>query len=326
MTFVRCLLAGIMLLGLTGLMSPHDAAAGEVARKVGSGESLSLICKEVYGDKELYNLVALYNGKADPTIIRPGETLRLPYSETITLKSGESLSMLAKRAWGVPEMYPVLVWANGIKDAATVPAGKRLAVPVLVPYVLKPGESVSSVAGVIYGNPMVYEVIINASRIEDPTRIPAGTLLKIPYVMPRPKVKKAQVKTVRKPPPRPAPTPTPKPVPKPVVKEPEPDLKAEQAMRLLRQADEAFREGRYGDAWTMGHEAASDLEDRDKARAFRLMAATQYAFGKADAALDDLARAYELDPEFTPDPAYVNPEMMALYERARTQDAERRMR
>jgi len=316
LTFPSRFLAGTLAVLWTLLLVPDELVAGEVSRKVGSGESLSLICKDAYGDKDLYTLVALYNGKKDPRKISPGETLRLPYSDKVTLQSGESLSMLAKRVWGEPKMYPVLAWANGVQDAEMVPVGTRLAVPVLIPYILKKGESVSSVAGVFYGNPKVYEVIINASRIEDPTRVPAGTVLKIPYVMPRPVVKKAPVRVVRKPPPKQAPKPVPKPAPKQMVKEPEPDPRAEKAMDLLRQAEGVFREGRFGDAWTMGNDASGDLEGRDKARAFRLMAATQYAFGKTDAALDDLKKAHELDPEFVPDPAYVNPEMEALYKKA----------
>ena len=290
---------------------PHELIAGEMTRKVGSGESLSLICQEVYGDKDLYTLVALYNGKKDPTKISLGETLRLPYSETITLRSGESLSMLAKRAWGVPKMYPVLAWANGVQDAAKIPVGTRLAVPVLVPYVLKKGESISSVAGAFYGNPRVYEVIVNASRIEDPTRVPAGTVLKIPYVMPKPIVKKAPVRTVRRP--------APKPVPKPAVKKAEPDRKTKKALTLLGKAESKFRAGRYGDAWTMGHDASLNLNGKNKAKALRLLAACQYAFGKSDEALDDLGRAHELDPGFKPDPAYVNPEMVKLYKKASDQ-------
>jgi len=308
-------LTGTLILGLLFFLAPHELAAGELARKVGSGESLSLICQKAYGDKDLYKLVALYNGKKDPTKISLGETLRLPYSDRVTLRSGESLSSLAKRVWGEPKMYPVLAWANGVKDAAMVPAGTRLAVPVLVPYALKKGESVSSVAGDFYGNPKVYEVILNASRIDDPTRVPAGTLLKIPYVIPKPVVTKAPVKVVRKP----APKPVPKPAPKPVVKKPQVDPKAVKAMKLLRQAEGVFREGRFGDAWTMGNDASHDLDGKDKARALRLMAASQYAFGKTDEALDALKRAHELDPGFVPDPAYVNPEMVALYKKAVSQ-------
>jgi hypothetical protein len=302
----RRILVWCLIVAGSMCLMPRHAKAGEVTRRVGSGESLSLICKEAYGDKGLYVLVALYNGREDPTRINAGEVLRLPYSETVYLKSGESLSMLAKRVWGQPKMYPVLAWANGVKDVAKVPAGTRLAIPVLVPYALKKGESVSSVAGEFYGNPKVYEVIINASRIEDPTRIPAGTLLKIPYVMPKPVIQKAPVKKVQKP--------ASKPTAKPAVKKPAADPKA---LELLKQAETAFREGRYGDAWTMGNDASKTLDGTDKANALRLMAACQYAFGKTDAALDALGRAYELDPGFKPDPAYVNPEMLALYERAR---------
>ena len=309
MTLPSRILTRALVLVLMFCLVPHELIAGEMTRKVGSGESLSLICQEVYGDKDLYTLVALYNGKKDPTKISLGETLRLPYSETITLRSGESLSMLAKRAWGVPKMYPVLAWANGVQDAAKIPVGTRLAVPVLVPYVLKKGESISSVAGAFYGNPRVYEVIVNASRIEDPTRVPAGTVLKIPYVMPRPIVKKAPVRTVRRP--------APKPIPKPAVKKAEPDRKTKKALTLLGKAESKFRAGRYGDAWTMGHDASLNLNGKNKAKALRLLAACQYAFGKSDEALDDLRRAHELDPGFKPDPAYVNPEMMALYKKAR---------
>ena len=316
MAFPSRILAGAMALGFMFFLVPHDLVAGEVVRKVGSGESLSLICQKVYGDTELYNLVALYNGKDDATKIVAGETLRLPYSDMITLRSGESLSMLAKRVWDEPKMYPVLAWANGLQDMALIPAGTRLAVPVLVPYTLKKGESISAVAGVFYGNPKTWEVIVNASRIEDPTHVPAGTLLKIPYVIPRPAVEKAPVRVVRKPPPRPVPRPAPKPVVEKPRTDPEPDPKTEKALVLLGKAESAFREGRFGDAWTLGNEASGDLAGKDKAKALRLMAASQYAFGRTEEALDALKRAHELDPGFVPDPAYVNPEMMTLYKKA----------
>ena len=102
------------------------------------------------------------------------------------------------------------------------------------------------------------------------------------------------------------------------------DTRREKALGLLTRGEDSFRQGQYGDGWTLGHEAAGDLEGKDRARAYRLTAAAQHAFGKPEAALEDLVKARELDPDFKPDPAYVNPEMMELYEEARTQDAGRR--
>ncbi len=49
----------------------------------------------------------------------------------------------------------------------------------------------------------------------------------------------------------------------------------------------------------------------------RLLAASHYAFGKTAEAFEDIKEANALDPGFSPDPAFVNPEMMELYERAK---------
>jgi hypothetical protein len=278
------------------LVLAADAGAGEITRKVGRGESLSAICRDVYGDKELYTVVALYNGKTDPQKIKVGEVLRLPWSGIAILGKGESMSARAKKIWGNPKMYPVLAWANGIYNPAKVSAGTRLLIPVLVPYKLKAGESVSSVAGRFYGDPKQFDPILTASGIDDPSRLPAGASLKVPYIFPKP-LKKAE--------------PAPKPVPIPST-----DPKRQVALGHLQQAETAFRSGDYGESWTMGSKAAKRLAGKDKARALRLMASCQYAFDKKDEALGDLKAAHELDPGFKPDPAYVNPEMMTLYERA----------
>jgi Flp pilus assembly protein TadD len=88
-------------------------------------------------------------------------------------------------------------------------------------------------------------------------------------------------------------------------------------MALLEQAETDFRAGRYGEAWTTGNKAARGLKGKEKAKAMRLLAAIQYAFGRIEEALADLKAAHTLDPEFTPDPAYVNPEMMELYKKAK---------
>jgi Flp pilus assembly protein TadD len=93
----------------------------------------------------------------------------------------------------------------------------------------------------------------------------------------------------------------------------------QKSLALLGQAETAFRSGQYGEAWTMGNNAAKGLSGKEKARALRLLAAGQYAFGRMDDALADLKAAHKLDPNFKPDPAYVNPEMMELYRKASRQ-------
>jgi hypothetical protein len=277
------------------LLTSSTLKAGELKYSVRKGQSLSLICREVYGDEDLYTLVALYNGKDNPKKISAGEVIRLPYSDMVILKEGESLSSLARRVWKDAKKYHVIAWANGIRNPAIVPAGTRLAVPALVPYRLPAGESVSSVAQRFYGDYRQYGPIMYASGIEDPARVPAGSLLMVPYLFPKPEVKS----------------------------EPHAGGKmssspvSDKALALLGKAEAAYRSGKYGDAWTAGYEASKELNGTQKAKALRLLAACQYAFRRMDEALDDLKTAYELDPDFRPDPVYVNPEMMELYQKAR---------
>jgi hypothetical protein len=296
-----------------GMLAPGEPWAGEVSRTVQPGQSLSLICKEAYGDAGLYEVVSFYNGIKDPTKVTPGYVLRLPYADVTALGRGQSLSALAKRMWGDPRFYPLLVWANDIKNPSRVPAGTRLTVPFLFPYRLKRGESVSMVAARFYGDPKQFNPILTASAIPDPTRVATGSRLLIPYVLSKPVPPKA-VRSSR------SRTTSP---PKPVVKKtsrasaPKEDPQRQKSLTLLDQAEAAFRSGQYGESWTMGNNAAKGLGGKEKARALRLLAAGQYAFGRMDDALADLKTAHELDPNFKPDPAYVNPEMMELYKRAR---------
>ncbi|UCG38248.1 MAG: LysM peptidoglycan-binding domain-containing protein [bacterium] len=315
---MRALAAPTMVLALL-LALPFPSNAGEVSRTVRQGQSLSLICQQAYGKAELYAVVGAYNGIEDPTMVAPGDRVRLPYADNVALGQGESLSALAKRRWGDPRLYSLIVWANGIQDPARVPAGTRLTLPFLIPYRLKRGETVSMVAERFYGDPKEYAPVLAASGIADATRVAVGSRLLVPYVLPRPAREEAPPPTrprAAKTSPAPAARPTPPPKPQ-AESAPREDTARVEALGLLDRAEAAFRSGEYGDAWTMGHEASKGLQGREKARAYRLLAASQYAFGKNDAALEDLRAAYALDPDHTPDPVLVNPEMMDLYEKAR---------
>lgn len=56
-----------------------DAASGkEQQYTVVSGDTLSAICRKFYGNANLYNQVASYNGIANPHLIFPGQVLKLP--------------------------------------------------------------------------------------------------------------------------------------------------------------------------------------------------------------------------------------------------------
>ncbi len=275
-----------------------QAEAGVVNHTVRSGESLSAITRDFYGDKELFGIIALYNGIPDATTIQPGSIVRLPYSELITVGPGESLSLIAKRVWKNARFYTVLAEVNDITRPEAVPAGTRIRIPVMVPYRLGKGESLSTVARDFYGNPGKFPAIAVASGIDDPARVSVGTGLKVPLVL---------VKTARatQPPPQ-------KTKPKRTSQPRTPD----KAGLVLKQASEAYRQGEYAQARDLLSNSLMSMSLSDKPAALRLLASCHLAFGDRERALDALREAHRLEPGYRPQPAMVNPELMELYEQA----------
>lgn len=291
---------------LTILSGPAPVWAGVARHTVQPGESLSAITRDFYGDKDLFAVIALYNGIDDPERIKPGTVIRLPFSERVTVGRGESLSLIAKRVWNTPMFYQVLADVNGIARPESVPAGTKIRIPVMVPYRLGRGESLSTVAGSYYGNPKQFRPIALASAIDDPARIAAGTRIKIPLILTR----------AARPRPRPAPAPPKPATPAPVKKPPPPAPASRKPDRTLIQAEEAFRRGDYGEARDLLAEGQRSISSADRPEALRLLASCHLAYGDRDSALAALRESYGLDPSFRPQPSMVNPELMKLHEQA----------
>ena len=287
------LFTGFALVLVTLLTVASNLDAAVTSYTVQKGESLTSIAAKFYGNREHFREITLYNRISDPSLIRPGQRIMLPYSKMTTLGRGESLSIIAKKEWGNAKLYPILAAANGLRSPEAVPAGTRLVVPVMIPYTLKRGESLSEVADDFYGNPKAYTSIALASGISNPGRVSPGTKLRVPLVLKRstssPKTVKSRPKKER-----------------PV----SPD-------KNLARAEKAFREGDYSKSRDLISQALPDLRGTEKAEAFRLLASCQYAFGDRKEALVSLRQSYKLEPGYVPQPAMVNPDLMELHKRAK---------
>lgn len=293
---------------VTALFAAH-AHGGVSYHTVKSGESLSSIAASFYGQKDKYKLVALYNNIDHPEKIRPGTRIRLPYSDRVTLKQGESLSAIAKMVWKKPWLYPVIAKANGISRPEKVSAGTSLYVPVLVPYRLGQSETLSTVARDILGDLMAYEQIALASDIKDPGKVPIGTRIKVPVVI------KLARRTSPYAPPKQKTASLKKRIPAPAARNRiSADLKT-----LTDSAEKEFRKGNYQNAKSILLKVENRLVTRKYAGALRTLAQCHYAYGDNTLALKTLVKAYRLDPAFEPEPAMVNPELMSMYRKAKDQ-------
>jgi len=272
-------------------------SAGVTKHSVKSGESLAAIAKNFYGDPDLFEIVALYNGINDPTVLSVGSRIRLPYSDTVVIKRGQSLSLISSKYLSDPLLYPVLAEVNGLRDPTSVPAGTRIRIPVMISYRLQKGESISTVAERFYGDPRLYSRIVLSSGIRDAGRVKIGTRLKVPILLvkrgqsPRPEVAKPSKKKV-------------------------PARSLNHAEKLAG-AERAYRVGDYEKARELLKIALPGLKGPEKARALRIEADISYAYGNTEGTLTALAASYRFDPEFTPQPAMYNPEMIKLYKKAK---------
>ena len=319
-------LAAIISFAAVPALTP-PALGGVIRHTVLQGESLSAIAKDFYGNKDLFGIVALYNGIPDPTKIRPGTVVKLPYSERIKVGKGESLSIIAKRVWKNAKLYPVLAEVNGIKKPEAVPAGTLIRIPVMVPYQLKRGETLSTVAKEFYGKTRMYNPIVLASGIDDVTRVASGTRLKVPLILVR-----ASGNTRRAPPPsratasskrpakrKPSPSKTVVPSRKPAKRKPVASKAktSSPSNRSMKKAEAAYRRGDFRETRKILTSVMGRLSAADKAQALRTLAACHYAFGEREKALKALRQAYSLDPSFQPQPSMVNPDLMKLHKKAR---------
>jgi LysM repeat protein len=304
----RRLYIGFSLVLVSFLTVTSTLDAAERSHTVQKGESLTSIAAKFYGDREHFREITLYNRISDPSLIRPGQRIKLPYSTMVTLGKGESLSMVAKREWGNAKLYPILAAANGLRSPEAVPAGTRLVVPVMVPYTLKRGESLSEVADNFYGNPKAYTSIALASGVSDPGRVSPGTKLKVPLVLKRStsgSTKKTAVSGKA--------TPSPETAKSRSKKE-----RPATPNKGLARAGEAYRGGDYGKARDLVSQALPDLRGTERAEALRLLASCQYAFGDRKKALASLRESYILEPGYEPQPAMVNPDLMELHKQAKS--------
>jgi nucleoid-associated protein YgaU len=126
--------------------APVVAAPPPIFHTVKAGESLSLIAKELYGAIHLYPAIFEANQPmiTDVDQIFPGQVLTIPRDPkplVHTVKSGETLSKIARYHYGDMMLYPTIFEANRgtLDDPDHVSVGQQLTIPLL----RRPGSAVS---------------------------------------------------------------------------------------------------------------------------------------------------------------------------------------
>lgn len=130
--------------------APIEPPAAEREHQVKPGETLSEICLRHYGDVSLSDELARYNGLGNPNALRAGHRLRLPATA--------ELGRPARTDMPPPE-----------------PESRDT-------YEVRPGDTLTEIAARLLGSSAKWEQLYEANRgvIDDPDRVRAGTVLRIP--------------------------------------------------------------------------------------------------------------------------------------------------
>ena len=300
-----------LVLVVAAVLAAAATPASERWHTVRKGESASAIAKRYYGDYAMADLLLQFNGRSD-SVIRPGESLRVPVCDVHIVRSGDSWSRVAQRYLDRPAAYTEIAALNGIDPDRPLRVGQRITIPVILTHELKPGESLGALARRFYGGPDLIPVLQSFNGIDDPRRLSVGQTVEIPLLAFRTTKDQAAV-------------PTPEPTPEPTVaaaRPPEPIPDPEPAPRFtpqIRVAADAFANDDYVGARDLLERLRERVNtrgvDEDKAELLRLLALVYVAFDHPEKACAAHRSRTRLVGNTPLDPDLVSPKIREIFKR-----------
>ena len=174
---------------LTATKKEVEQVTRYIVHTLQPNETISTLADKYYGDYRKFHLIAEYNELEDATKVTVGQKIKIP----------------------VLEGMPIMVDRAAIKtDSGKTPEsmpGELITVKRYVTHSVQPGETLSKLAQMYYGDLMQYPIIAKFNNLEDGVPVRVGQELKIPEVEGLPflaqgRQEKAKVASI--PPPMPA--------------------------------------------------------------------------------------------------------------------------
>jgi tetratricopeptide (TPR) repeat protein len=152
--------------GAKGKLAEFDrgvsAANRYILHTVKSGETISSLAAKYYGDYRKFHIIAKYNEIEDATRLDVGQQIKIP----------------------VIKGMPIIGDMHDIRTEGGGPAGPMgedfMVVRRYVLHEVKPGDSLSKIAGIYYGDFKKYDVIAQFNGLPSATSISVGQEIKVP--------------------------------------------------------------------------------------------------------------------------------------------------
>jgi hypothetical protein len=313
------LLAAALALG--PLEAQGAGTQGVVHRVTSAQESYAEIAQHYYGARALGHHLRVLNRVPEP--LSPGRTLIIPTCREVPLKKGQTLEAFAKTHLGDASRAEYLELLHFLKSKTPKP-GKALKVPTSLRHVVRPGESVASLARLYYqdGSPRRQRLLVLYNLLPR-SDVAVGETLRIPLdtepfeheaVLRRSKLplgSAAPEAVAEAPQPRAA---------RPAAAEPGPIPRAE-AQRQVEISERLYGEGRYAQCL----EHAKQVLERDdtrlpagpKVELLRLAASALVALDRIAEAEATFTLLRRVDPAYELDLYRTSPKILDVFESTR---------
>ncbi|NIQ39943.1 MAG: LysM peptidoglycan-binding domain-containing protein [Proteobacteria bacterium] len=149
---------------LTAASKEIEQVKRYIVHTIRPDESLSTLAGRYYGDYRKFHLIAQYNELEDATKVRAGQEIKIPVIE------------------GMPIMAdPAVIRTDTGEPLESMP-GEIVTVKSYVTHTVQPGESLSKLAQMYYGDYKKFDLIAEFNSLEDATGVKVGQEIKIPEV------------------------------------------------------------------------------------------------------------------------------------------------
>ena len=141
-----------------------DQVKRYIVHTVQPDESISTLAQKYYGDYRKFHLIAEYNELEDATKVSVGQEIKIPVVEGIPI--------IADRA--------TIQTETGASPESM--SGEIITVKRSVTHIIQPGESLSKLAAMYYGDYTKYNIIAEFNGLAQGTSVRVGQEIKIPEV------------------------------------------------------------------------------------------------------------------------------------------------
>ncbi len=100
------------------------------------------------------------------------------------LSPGETVADVAKAFYGDQDKAILLLQYNRITDPKKILPGTKIAIPKIIQYTVKKGDTLTTIAHRFLGDPRRYQFLASINHLDSPQSLTIGSTIKIPFDIP----------------------------------------------------------------------------------------------------------------------------------------------